>query len=80
MKAILILEEMPKDCDKCPCISEEWECRPLHRDAGWGDVRPDYCPLRPLPKKKEEIGKTIQDISYVVGWNACLDEITGEKE
>ena len=37
-------------------------------------------PLRLLPDKKNEMGKTIQDISFVVGFNACLDEILGEEE
>lgn len=35
-------------------------------------------PLRQLPQIKEETGKTIQDISFAVGWNACLEEILDE--
>lgn len=33
----------------------------------------DGCPLRPLPEKYD-IGKMREQ----KGWNACLDEITGE--
>lgn len=42
--------------------------------------------LRPLPQKKEEtfaywIARGCNDPeSYINGWNACLDEITGETE
>ena len=41
--------------------------------------RPDWCPLRELPKKMEVCGKYPQpdriEPSYKAGWNACLDEI-----
>ncbi len=40
---------------------------------------PDWCPLKPLPEKLgcfhfERSGKSP---SYDIGWNACIDEITG---
>lgn len=43
--------------------------------------RPDWCPLKPLPEKKEYIVpinnvESQKDI-IAVGWNACIDEITG---
>ena len=42
---------------------------------------PDWCPLKPLPEKKEYIVpidnvESQKDI-IAVGWNACIDEITG---
>lgn len=42
---------------------------------------PDWCPLRPLPEKKEYIVpidnvESQKDI-IAVGWNACIDEIAG---
>lgn len=42
--------------------------------------RPEWCPLKPLPKKKEYIVpndnvESQKDI-IAVGWNACLREIT----
>lgn len=43
--------------------------------------RPDWCPLKPLPEKKEYIVlinnvESQKDI-IAVGWNNCIDEITG---
>lgn len=43
--------------------------------------RPEWCPLKPLPEKKEYIVpndnvESQKDI-IAVGWNACLREITG---
>ena len=45
-------------------------------------AKPDWCPLKPLPEKKEYIVpidnvESQKDI-IAVGWNACIDEITGE--
>lgn len=46
----------------------------------------DMIPLKPLPQKKEEtfaywIARGCNDPeSYINGWNACLEEITGETE
>lgn len=42
---------------------------------------PDWCPLKPLPEKKEYIVpidnvESQKDI-IAVGWNACINEITG---
>lgn len=43
------------------------------------DVIPVWCPLDPLPEKDmesyfpDEFGD-----GYATGWNACIDEITGE--
>ena len=42
--------------------------------------RPEWCPLKPLPEKKEYIVpidnvESQKDI-IAVGWNACLREIT----
>lgn len=44
--------------------------------------RPDWCPLKPMPEKKEYIVpidnvESQKDI-IAVGWNTCVNEITGE--
>ena len=47
------------------------------------DGKPSWCPLRPLPEKKGKHGELHEydtDIHYEIGWNDCLDEITGETE
>lgn len=43
--------------------------------------RPDWCPLKPMPEKKEYIVpidnvESQKDI-IAVGWNTCIDKITG---
>lgn len=48
-------------------------------------VKPDWCPLKPLPEKMKltgnyngEYSKTGgKTLGYKVGWNACINEITG---
>lgn len=44
--------------------------------------RADWCPLRKLPEKKpEEVPVAYSHFgAYNDGWNACIDEITGEQE
>lgn len=97
MKAILVLDEMPKNCLKCPigknisipletCI----QC-PLGKCAidAETETRPDWCPLKPIPQKKEEkqyCGNGVFGINTAMqarfnqGYNACIDEILGDKE
>lgn len=45
----------------------------------------DMVPLKPLPQEREFGKRNILPIkvdgnSFVLGWNACLNEITGETE
>lgn len=45
--------------------------------------KPDWCPLRELPEKIQELKSGYEDLSTSirrVGWNACLDEILKEKK
>ena len=46
------------------------------------ESRPDWCPLKPLPERKEYIVpidnvESQKDI-IAVGWNACINKITGK--
>lgn len=54
-------------------------------------IKEHKCPLKPMPEKKETldgiefeiVGNTMWEntsLSYALGWNACLDAITGETE
>lgn len=90
-KAILIID-LPMMCAECPMFT--WASRDNYKDGFCThshklvkfDLRPLDCPLKPMPQKKEEtfaywIGKGCNDAeSYINGWNACLEEITGETE
>lgn len=90
-KAILVMD-MPECCRKCDLrvIGVYNFC------TGTGgrkidqmtiineDIKPDWCPLRPMPEKKEVCGKYPQPDgitpSYKIGYNACIDEIGGNNE
>lgn len=81
MKAVLVLDDMPKSCHACPLTYIDYG-----DDAYYGanttrcvidkDTIPhhgkwDECPLKPLPN---EFGNDIED-QYAIGWNRCLEEI-----
>ena len=78
-KSVLVIDT-PENCGKCKFISEFW-CRAMNgRRVPNNDVIPNWCPLKPLPEKKEYIVpinnvESQKDI-IAVGWNACLREIT----
>lgn len=85
MKAILVIE-MPSACKDCPLsvsIDESICVKTLKdiTDKEYFEQRPDWCPLKPMPEKKEA-GKTknILEIFCNIGYNACIDEILGDKE
>ena len=88
-KSILVIDT-PKYCYCCKFYKVLHQmCSVNHDYINVEDVhlkKPNSCPLRPLPKKKPTkdtdknviYGKNADAINR--GWNACLDEITGEKE
>ena len=79
-KSVLVIDT-PENCGKCKFISEFW-CRAMNgMRVPNNDVIPNWCPLKPLPEKKEYIVpidnvESQKDI-IAVGWNACIDKITG---
>lgn len=51
MKAILVIDDMPRECGDCPCIHDEmWRCQAdkQFREGTFGG-RPSWCPLIPMP-------------------------------
>ena len=80
MKAILVLE-MPSTCKECPLrvsIDESICVKTLKdiTDKEYFEQRPDWCPLKPMPSRfNEEHFNRYED-----GYNACIDEILGDKE
>ena len=52
---------------------------------GEAESIPDWCPLQPLPEKMKVTGLYNGEYfkaggklpSYKIGWNDCIDEITG---
>ena len=91
MKAILVMD-MPSGCMGCNflhCEIEEnkeyCEAREIRKQVDLAkEEKPDWCPLRELPEKMQVCGKYPQEDkivpSYKIGYNACIDEILGDKE
>ena len=81
MKAIIIVD-VPNDWH-CKELCIEGELRGKNEDGYWA-----FCneiveaPLKPLPQKKDvplDYGMMYGN-PFGEGWNACLEEITGETE
>ena len=83
MKSILVIDT-PNDCYDCPCYYEERnKCEATFKNVEDDDIeKPSWCPLRPLPNRKEDLHYPCNEYLQAVneGWNVCLDEITGETE
>ena len=92
MKAILVIDEMPKSCDDCVLIypdkyNDMWCCIAcdcvVEENVTAGTLH-KWCPLKQLPQKKsaykfKDFNRLIEN-AQVEGWNACIDEILGETE
>lgn len=86
-KSILVIDT-PECCRECPvCASyaesafspREYWCSPMDNRDAIPEGKPDWCPLKPLPDKRDENGiwtmnGYIED-KYSDGYNACIDEI-----
>lgn len=86
-KAILVID-MPSCCNECSLMFQDeysYFC-PIKCDENKTDLydnyivlhrKPDWCPLKPMPKKlyidKDGIMDCTNDFPY--GWNACINEI-----
>ena len=82
-KSVLVIDT-PESCRSCYLrgftLNLQY-CRGKLKDIKDVSTKPDWCPLKPLPEKKEYIVpidnvESQKDI-IAVGWNACIDEITG---
>lgn len=71
-------------CELAECLDSDTRLIAEEHYDYESESRPEWCPLKPLPEKKEYIVpidnvESQKDI-IAVGWNACLREITGEAE
>ena len=91
MKKAVLLMNVPEkclDCNLCVLdtdgsISCYYNKREICSNVGENNSRPNWCPLRPLPDRKEitETYKWEDRLpSFKCGWNWCLDEITGRNK
>lgn len=92
MKSVLIIDT-PNNCYECPCSNEGGYLCQINRrqlEDDFQDRRPSWCPLKLLPKRmsmRDEAefylgymnGKT-KYLGFNEGYNACLEDITGETE
>lgn len=87
MKAVLVIDT-PTNCYECPLIYwgniGGWNCKPTRALLDDANKKPEWCPLRPLPERKDE-GSVLKPLPFEVymyryGFNECLDEIVGETE
>lgn len=89
-KAVLLMDVPGKcfDCNLCVLdtdgsISCYYNKREICSNVGENNSRPEWCPLRLLPDRKEITEKYRWEDrlpSFKCGWNWCLDEITGDKK
>ncbi|MBQ8443761.1 MAG: hypothetical protein IJX25_00195 [Clostridia bacterium] len=54
------VDEMPKDCLDCPCISECYYCNLLHDTVDFDGV-PRNCPLQSLVEHDQQVEKNLID-------------------
>ena len=93
-KAVLVMD-MPSSCRKCDlrvigidnfCVGAD--CRKIDQmEIINEDIKPDWCPLRELPKKKipqkfnpYEMLMLEHNQGYRKGYNACIDELLKGEE
>lgn len=79
-KAVLVMD-IPECCADCPCSFFERDnpilnliCGVTQEDA-YNVGKPDWCPLRELPEKKERRIGEHGERMFRAGFNACLNEI-----
>ena len=88
-KAVLVMD-MPSSCEKCRLhsfVGKDCDvvCQAKGKTQSYEDAyngKPDWCPLKLMPSKKPTIGKESENdiICMNAGYNACIDEILGDKE
>lgn len=80
-KSVLVIDT-PENCYSC-CLRHEPIrnlpfCAVKLKGIKDSSVKPDWCPLRPLPEKTTiENDMTDYQCGMVDGRNQCIDEITG---
>lgn len=90
-KSVLVIDT-PETCMRCPfgliiggyffcaiTIDKDGAFKQI-RDDLYGIKKQDWCPLKPLPEKfDDEKERKLGDFEplFKIGWNDCIDEITG---
>ena len=72
-------------CELAECLDSDMRLITEEHYDYESESRPDWCPLQPLPEKMKVTGLYNGEYfkaggklpSYKIGWNDCIDEITG---
>ena len=80
-KAVLVMD-MPSSCSECN-FQQYGVCHAVRKSIVGTPTdlkrKPDWCPLRELPKKKEDNSANTESFAcFKLGYNACIDELLGE--
>ena len=82
-KSVLVIDT-PENCRSCYLrgftLNLQY-CRGKLKDIKDTSVKPDWCPLNPLPEKFDnEKDRKLGDFEplFKIAWNACIDAITKE--
>ena len=83
-KSVLVIDT-PENCRSCYLqgfMLNLQYCRGKLKDIKDTSVKPDWCPLKPLPEKKSTTAPVsnyeVQKNLFAAGWNSYIDKITGE--
>lgn len=83
-KAVLVMD-MPSSCEECHLLSVGRYCKGKEApnvavDSHLDKSKPDWCPLKPMPEKKEDNSANTESFAcFKLGYNACIDELLGEE-
>lgn len=87
-KSVLVIDT-PESCRSC-CLRgftlDLQYCKVEPKRIKDTSIKPDWCPLKPLPEKMKVTGLYNGEYfktggkppSYKIGWNSCIDAVTGE--
>lgn len=90
MRKGYILVDVPDKCSQCnfwfakATAPVEYRCMAKQRQLENLTEKPDWCPIRELPEKKEPMQFPISPLlpwqytEYDKGWNACLEQMEVE--
>lgn len=77
-KAVLVMD-MPETCSDCDFCNNGYCAVKNEFCSNREEEKQDWCTLRPLPEKKDiKKCKTMTDLGWIEGWNACLEVIGGD--
>ena len=77
-KSVLVMET-PEDCESCVLHGGIFHsfCKINCRCIEDLSAKPDWCPLKPLPKYKSMEKSGEYEYGKMHGWNNCINAITG---